>query len=221
MGIETLNPRNVADVNAVADLHLQFLGDSPVVRMGEGFLRRFFYVKLVEDGLIGVTICRHEGRVIGFISYTRDPLGFMGKGARRHFVFLAALMAAGVLRRPSFVKDLMFTLKMMRERGAEARTPQPGLGEVISLVTVPEFQKHIPEGGKNRLTVRLFEEMVNYFRAEQFDRVYLKVLPHNKASNILCSIMGCKFEKITEAGLTVHRYTYFLNRAAEGSAASP
>ena len=220
MGIETLNPRNLADVNAVADLHLKFLSDSPVVQLGEDFLRRFFYVKLIEDGSVVVTICRHEGRVVGFISYTHDPLGFMGKGARRHFVYLAWLMGTGVLKRPALLRGLMFTLRMMRERGSEGRTPQPGLGEVISLVTMPEFQKHIPDGGKNRLTVRLFEEMLNFFRAQRYDRVYLKVLPHNKASNILCSIMGCKFEKITEAGMTVHRYTYFLDRLGESSAAT-
>jgi hypothetical protein len=218
MGIETLDPRNTADVNAVADLHLQFLGDSPIVRLGEDFLRRFFYVKLVADGDVGVTLCRHEGRIIGFISYTRDPLGFIARGARRHLFFLAWLLGTGMLARPALARDVLFTLKMMRERSGEARKAEPGLGEVISLVTVPEFQKHIPEGGKNRLTVRLFEEMVAFFRGQGFDRVHLKVLPHNKASNILCSIMGCQFEKITEAGMTVHRYTYFLNRAAGGPA---
>ncbi len=212
MGIETLDPRNAADVNAVADLHLQFLGDSPIVRLGQNFLRRFFYVTLVADDEVGVILCRHEGRIIGFISFTRDPLGFISRGARRHLAALAWLMGTGMLARPALAKDVLFTLKMMRERSGEARKAgEPGLGEVISLVTVPEFQKHIPEGGKSRLTVRLFEEMVAYFRAQGFHRVHLKVLPQNKASNILCSIMGCQFEKITEAGLTVHRYTYFLN----------
>lgn len=220
MPIEKLNPRNTADVDAVADLHLQFLADSPIVALGERFLRRFFYVKLVEDELIGVTLCRHEGRIVGFISYTADPRGFMGRGIKHNFLFLCGLMTTSLLAKPSLWRGILRALKMMRERSTEAReAPAPGLGEVISLVTLPEFQKHIPEGGKSRLTVRLFEEMLAFFRGIGFDRVHLLVLPHNRASNILCSIMGCQFEKITFAGVATHRYTYFLNGRPDANAA--
>lgn len=218
MPIETLNPRNAADVNAVADLHLQFLGDSPIVGLGERFLRRFFYTKLVEDGSVVVTFCRQEGRIVGYISYTPDPLGFISRGVRQHFVYLCGLMTVSLLARPALFKGILLALKVMRERGPRQK-PEPGLGEVISLVTVPEFQKHVPEGGKSRLTVRLFEEMLAYFRGRGYERVHLLVLPHNRASNILCSIMGCQFEKITMAGIVTHRYTYFLNGRPESAAA--
>jgi hypothetical protein len=219
MAIETLNPRNAADVNAVAGLHLQFLGDSPIVGLGEQFLRRFFYTKLVEDGSVRVTLCRHEGRIIGYISYTPDPLGFMSRGIRRHFVYLCWLMSVSLLARPALLQGMLRALKFVRERGGQARNPEPGLGEVISLVAHPDFQKYVPEGGKSRLTVRLFEEMLAYFRGIGHDRVHLLVLPHNRASNILCSIMGCQFEKITTAGIVTHRYTYFLHGKPEAAAA--
>ena len=220
MPIETLNPRHACDVNAVADLHLQFLSDSPIVGLGERFLRRFFYVRLVEDGSVVVTICRHEGRIIGYISYTPDPFGFMSRGIRRHFVYLCSLMVVSLAAKPGLLKGILLALKMVRERGGQARQAEPGLGEVISLVTLPEFQKHVAEGGKSRLTVRLFEEMLSYFRGLQYERVHLLVLPHNRASNILCSIMGCQFEKITLVGVVTHRYTYFLNRKPEAATAS-
>jgi len=219
MAIETLNPRSAADVNAVADLHLQFLSDSPIVGLGERFLRRFFYTKLVEDGSVIVTICRHESRIIGYISYTPDPLQFMSRGIRRHFVYLCGLMTVSVLTQPALLKGIKTAMKVVRERGGQARQPEPGLGEVISLVSMPEFQKYVPEGGKSRLTVRLFEEMLAYFRGIGHERVHLLVLPHNRASNILCSIMGCQFEKITVAGIVTHRYTYFLNGKPETAAA--
>lgn len=219
MPIETLNPRNAADVKAVADLHREFLGDSPIVGLGERFVRCFFYSKLVEDGSVVVTICRHQGRIVGYISYTPDPKGFMSRGIRRHFFYLCWLMTVSVLERPALWKGVISALRVVRERGSQASEPEPGLGEVISLVTLPEFQKHVPEGGKSRLTVRLFEEMLAHFRGIGYERVHLLVLPHNRASNILCSIMGCQFEKITVAGVVVHRYTYFLNGRPEAAAA--
>lgn len=211
MSIERLNTRNPADVNAVADLHVTHLGDSPIVGLGPAFLRRFFYVKLVEDGLVGVTVCRKDGSIVGFISYTPDPNGFMMRGVRRHFFFLCWLMSTSLLLRPSMIRGILLALRFMRERGGEAgKEPAPGLGEVISLVALPDCQNYVPPGGKSRLTVRLFESMVEYFREKDYDRVHLLVQPSNRASNIFCSVMGCKFEKITTAGMVTHRYTYFL-----------
>ncbi|HEX5069206.1 MAG TPA: hypothetical protein VFV78_03235 [Vicinamibacterales bacterium] len=217
MPIEVLDGRRRDDVNAVAGLHEQFLADSPIVGLGGRFLREMFYGRLVEDGAVGVIICRHEGRIVGFASYTPDPGGFMGKGIRRHFPALCGIMARSVMARPSTLKGVWRALTIVRERGAEASRREAGLGEVISLVAVPEYQKIVPEGGKSRLTVRLFEEMIARFRAMRYQRVHLLVLPRNRASNILCSVMGCQFEKISVAGVPTHRYTFVLDAPASSA----
>jgi len=210
MPIEVLDGRHADDVNAVANLHEQFLADSPIVSLGGRFLRQMFYSRLVQDGALSVIICRHEGRIVGFISFTPDPTGFMGKGIRRHFLALGGIMARSVIERPSTLKGMWHALTIVRERAGESRQPEPGLGEVISLVALPEFQKLVPAGGKSRLTVRLFEEMLSAFRAMAFQRVRLLVLPQNRASNILCSVMGCQFEKVSVGGVPTHQYTYVL-----------
>jgi hypothetical protein len=57
MGLEKFNPRNTADVNAIADLHRLYLSDSMVVELGEPFLRDFYYGVLAEDGLVGAILC--------------------------------------------------------------------------------------------------------------------------------------------------------------------
>ena len=222
MSIELLNPRNPVERNAVAALHLELLADSPVVQMGRRFLRDFYYGTLVEDRLIDCTLCRADGRIAGFISYTRYPLDFMTRGMRRHFFRLAGLMGISILARPAMLKDLLLVARMMRDRGREAReAPNPATGEVLSLVAAHEYRNHVPQGGKSRVPVRLFEEMVSFFRAEGFSRVHLLVKPENKASNIFCSVMGCKFEKIAQAGMPIHRYTYEINPAVAGRERGP
>jgi len=37
------------------------------------------------------------------------------------------------------------------------------------------------------------------------------VEPGNRASNIFCSALGCRFEKIMFAGVVTYRYTYVLD----------
>lgn len=219
MAIETLDPGQTADVNAVADLHFQFLADSPIAGLGERFVRSFFYTRLVQDGAVRVIFCRHDGRIVGFISYTPDPHGFMARGIRKHFVYLCWLMSTSLLMKPALLSGVRRALSMVRERGGQTEPADPRLGEVISMVTLPDYQKHVPEGGKGRLTVRLFEEMVAGFRALGYDRIHLMVKPENRASNIMCSVMGCQFEKVIIGGIPTHRYTFFLNGRTDAAAA--
>lgn len=217
MPIETLDPRRSDDVGAIADIHFRLLGDSPIVGLGRRFVRDVFYGKLVEDGAVRVILCRHEGRIVGFISYTPDPQGFMGKGIRKHFAYLCWVMSLSLVTQPSLGKNVLRALGMVRERAGEKEQPDPRLGEVISLAVLPEFGKHIPEGGTVRVAVRLFQEAIAAFKAIQYERIHLLVQPSNKASNLLCSVMGCTFEKIMIAGLPAHRYTYHLGGKPESA----
>lgn len=221
MGIERLNAANAADVNAVADLHFKFLGDSPIVALGDRFVRKFFYTTLVRDAAVVVDLCRADGKVVGFISYTRDPRHFISNAVRRHFFSLCWLMGVSVLLRPVLLKTILQTLRLMTARTEESQAPDPRLGEVISLVALPEYQNHVAPGGKSRLTGRLFETMLAYFRELDYERVLLFVKPENRASNIFCSIMGCQFEKTTFNGAITHRYTYHLKKAEEPAQPAP
>jgi len=211
VSIERLDAANRADVEAVAGLHSRYLADSPVVQFGPRFLRDFYYAALVRDGLIGVTLCRADDRVIGFISYTADPLGFMTVGVRRHGIKLAGVMAASVATRPGTARDIAHVLRLMRERRGEAASGAPdNTGEVLSLVVDEAYRGYVPPGGKSRVAVRLFEASQDFFREHGLGRVRLLVQPGNIESNLFCNALGCEFEKITAGGGSVHRYTYSL-----------
>ena len=211
MSLERLDPGNAADVNSVADLHIKYLAESPIVKMGPRFLREFYYRQLVADGLIGCTLCRAGDQVVGFISYTDRPADFMSIGLRRHFMHLSWLLSVSVLARPAMLKDLMLVLRLMRVRAKDSRKESSaGCGEALSMAVIPEYQKHIPPDGRKRVAVRLFESAVEYCKAKGLERIHLWVQPSNLAANLFYSAMGCPFEKIVFAGVAVHLYTYWI-----------
>jgi len=226
MSIERLDPQKASDAEQVADLHFQYLNDSPIVRFGPSFLRRFFYRALVRDGLVGVSFYRHDGQIVGFISYTTEPFGFMGKGGRKRPFALIWSLLVGIVQRPATAKDIAKVLRVMRERADEgAVTGDEGAvtgdeGEVISLVVDSAYRGHVPEDGKARVAVRLFEDAIEFFKDHKVGRVHLLVRPENLASNIFCSSMGAAFGKIEYGGETVHRYTYEIPKAAQAVEAS-
>jgi ribosomal protein S18 acetylase RimI-like enzyme len=211
MGIERLDPDNRADVIGVASLHETYLPESPVVMLGPRFIREFYYRGLVKDDLVICSICRADGRVVGFLSYTKDPTRFMMRGLRKHFLSLARVMFESLVARPKMLSDLVRVWRIMSQRNRESREELPRVGEALSLAVVPEYQAYVPEGGNSRVALRLFESMTQYFRKEEIDRIRIMVQPSNRAANIFYSAMGCRFDKMVEAGVAVHRFTFYLN----------
>lgn len=208
MGVELLDPRCEEDVNAVAGLHERFLADSPVVAFGPRFVRSFYYRRLVADELMGCLVCRVDGRVAGFISFTKRPHDFMIVGMRRHLAALAGIMATSVLARPSTLKQIWNTLRTMRERAGQSADDSSGGAEVLSMATLPEYRKQILPGTGSRIPFLLYERVIEHLRGEGFRRVVFLVQPSNVASNLFFNAVGCQFEKVMVAGAPVHRYTY-------------
>lgn len=211
MGVEFLNPRNATDVGRVATLYEEHLADSPVVLLGPRFLREFFFKKLVESDLLGCLVCRVDGNVIAFLSWTNHPGDFIGRGIRKHFVALSWIMLKGLVERPSTIKQILSAVKIVSKRSGDAGSEHdPKAIEAISLVVPPEYQKHVPEGGKARTTVRLVQDLAEHARRQGTERVLYVVQPRNKASSIFFAVMGCELNKRTYAGEEVYVYTHHL-----------
>jgi hypothetical protein len=212
ISIELLDPRNTADVDAVASLHAKYLSHSLIVRLGGRFLRNFYYRTLVEDDLIRCTICRVDNRIVGFISYTKYPNDFIARGVRRHFVWLAWVMLSSVVQRPQLLRDIWEAFVTMRTPREEISPEQGGVGEGISVATAEGYRDYvIPETGK-RMPVQLFECMIQYFTDAGFDRLFVYVDPWNVASNRYCTAIGCRLVKTTLLGIPNHKFYYDIPR---------
>jgi len=211
MGIEYLNPRSAADVDRVATLYEENLADSPVVLLGPRFLREFFFKKLVESDLLGALVCRVDGNVVAFLSWTNHPGDFIGRGIKKHFVGLSWIMLKSIAQKPSTIKQILSAMRIVSKRSGDAgKEHDPKAIEAISLVVPPEYQKHVPEGGKARTTVRLVQDLAAHARKQGTERVLYVVQPRNKASSIFFAVMGCELNKRTYAGEEVYVYTHHL-----------
>jgi hypothetical protein len=213
MSMEFLDPRNAADVAAVASLHAQYLGTSLIVRLGDRFLRRFYYRVLVEDDLIACTICRADDRIVGFIAYTKYPNDFIARGVRRHFVLLAWVMLVSVVQRPRLLRQIWAAFLTMRTSREDVSRDPGGVGEGISVATASEYRDYVvPETGK-RMPEQLWDCMKQYFADAEFARFFVYVAPGNVASNRYCTAMGCRLVKTTLLGEPYHKFYYDFPRS--------
>lgn len=219
MGIERLDPHHVGDVRDVASLHGEHLPDTPAARMGAKFLREFYYATLIEDRLLDCVICRVDRRIVGFLGYTRHPYDFIVQGVRRHFGALAGIALRSLAGRTTTIENLSWVMRIMHARRSGSRgTSAHRTAEALALAVLPAFQRHVPPGGRSRVTIRLFEAMAEHCRSEGIERILFLVQPSNRASNILFSSIGCALETVSFAGESLHRYTYEVSGARSASA---
>jgi hypothetical protein len=210
MSIEQLDARNKADVDAVSALYEAELGDSPVVLLGPRFLREFYYSKLVECGLLGCFVYRIEGQVVAFMSFTKYPVDFVGRGIRRYPLRLCWIMLKTVVGKPKSIRNIIECLKSFGgDRGDHYS--EPGIIEALSLVVPTRHQRHVPPNGKSRLAVRFIETMAHYAKQEGAEQVLYVVRPENSASNLLFHSLGCHLRKGLYAGQTRHLFTHHVN----------
>jgi GNAT superfamily N-acetyltransferase len=163
-GIVSLDPDDGAQLEAFAALHEATLPDSVPVRFGRRFMTRFYFPKLVADGLAAGHLLRIEGRWAGFGFYTKVPHTMLREGIRRHFFFLCRLMPAVFLAHP---RALLAIPRLLRNRGGFPE--RPNTGYLLTLGVHPDFQGQRVEG--EPVSGLLMTRMLVYFREVGCDAV--------------------------------------------------
>jgi len=163
-GLVRLDPHDRAQLEAFADLHEATLPDSVPVRFGRRFMTRFYFPRLVEDGLAAGDLFRFEGRWAGYNLYTSFPHDMMRRAVRRHFFFLCAFMPTVFLANP---RGLLAIPKLLWNQGGFPSLPRTGYW--LTFGVLPEFRR-AQVGGK-RIANWLVERMVDYFREQGYEAV--------------------------------------------------
>lgn len=163
-GLVRLDPRDRAQLEAFADLHEATLPDSVPVKFGRRFMTRFYFPKLVADGLAAGDLYRFEGKWAGYNLYTKFPHTMLRDAIRRHFWFLCAFMPTVFLTNP---RALLAIPQMLANQGGFPELPRTGY--FLTFGVHPEFRGR--ETGGKRISAHLMERMFDYFRSEGFDAV--------------------------------------------------
>lgn len=186
-GLLPLDPSSPEQLEAFASLHEATLPDSVPVKFGRRFMTKFYFPKLVEDGLAAGDLFRFEGQWAGYNLYTKFPRTMLRDAIRRHFWFLCAFMPGVLLADP---RRLLAIPKMLRNQGGFPEKPRTGYW--LTFGVDPEFRR-AQVGGK-RIANLLVERMFEYFREEGYDAVEGTTDRSNGPALILYRTIGFKIE---------------------------
>ena len=217
--LREIDPANRRDVAAITRLHLGLLGHGPMARLGELFLRRFCYTVLLHDGLMRAALFEVDGRPAGFVAYTARSISFHREAVRRHWVYVACLIALSVVRDPRLVARLLHAVRLMFSRRAELNLGRDPLGEVLAIGVLPEYLT--PEF-VHRTAVRIGDELITHvvssLRRLGVDRMRMVVEAHNTPALLFYYHLGGRFEPYEHAGEPMVHVWFDLDGAAAGAA---
>jgi len=191
-GLVALDPDNREHVQAAARLHATLLGHSPIPRLGPLFMTRFFYSRLIKDGLVRCFLYRVNGQFVGFLSLTDRPYSFMEEGRRAHFVQLACILGLSLLARPSRLRILIDAVTV----GRRLPPADPArIGEFLSFGVLDEFVSYRDDVSGLRISTVLFDEGIRHFRESRFRRIEWNVDEDNVRAILFYRSYGATLEK--------------------------
>ena len=186
-GLVRLDPNDRAQLEAFADLHEVTLPSSVPVQFGRRFMTRFYFPKLVGDGLAAGDLFRFEGKWAGYNLYTKYPQTMLRDAIRRHFFFLCGFMPGVLLANPRALRAIP---KLLRNTGGFPELPRTGYW--LTFGVHPDFRRAQASG--KRIANLLVERMFEYFREEGFDAVEGTTDRTNGAALILYRTMGFRVQ---------------------------
>lgn len=177
-----------------ASLHRELLPTSSVVRLGDGFMRRFYYDALIADGLVLCDVAYHRDVPAGFIAWTGAPASFMSQGRRRHPLLLPWVLAGALVTDPRRVVTLAQVAGLTRRRAATARPAREG--ELLSFGVLPAYRGMSFRRETGRvIAVELFDRARAWFEAAGFTAMRAVVETDNREALLFYQAQdGCTFQ---------------------------
>lgn len=191
-----------ADMDRVADLHIELLGFGPMAGLGRRFVRDACYANNMRDGQLKVAVYEIDGVIGGFVAYTDRSISFHRTSLKKHWLRTAFTLIRSLIEDPRRIVALVRALAVLGSRRTEhGIVGNDPMGEVVCIAVQKEYLKteyRLPSGprpGESLIAYaahRLAELGVHEMR--------MLVDADNKAVLFLYRALGARFENYQQAG---------------------
>lgn len=108
--IRELEEANSDYIESIAELHKKAFPTFFLTQLGIPFLRTL-YMGYKEDKDSGIIVAEDNGKLVGFIAYSKDYPRFYKGLIKNHLIKFAICSAGAAIRHPSFIKRLLGAFK--------------------------------------------------------------------------------------------------------------
>jgi ribosomal protein S18 acetylase RimI-like enzyme len=177
----------VPTTHDIALLHKELLPESPISKLGIGFMEKFYYSVLPQEGLIFGAVAYVDDKPAAFISATSDAEGFMARGARLAIPTLIYAIVWSAVRQPrSVMAGVWEALRLMRQRGSGE-----AIGEILSFGVRTEFRDREFRRRTGLSIVKdLLASVTERFQQDNLSRARVVIDRDNRVAQALYGALG-------------------------------
>jgi len=192
------------DAAVVARLHMSLFGYGPVGQLGEGFLSRFCYTKLIREGLIRAAVFEVDGEPAGFVAYTTLAVTFHRLALRKYPLHAGGALIYSMVRSPRVVLSVLKALHLMVSR----RSQQEELGsdpcaEILAFGVLPQYRdREFVRRTGIRISQRLVEHATTFFKQNGLSEARAVVDTTNRPTLLFYRMLGASLEPYVQAGIS-------------------
>lgn len=162
----------------ISKLHSRLLPESSLSRLGQFFLKNYYYKVLVKNGLIDAYLYKTRNCYVGFVVCTDFPFNFMKKGMQRNLLYLFLIIFISLCQNPFRVKILIdilgdkFPALLKNKIGVES-------GQFLSFGVLEEYRVVVDNESGQTIPHTLMKKVFEHFKERKKKYFFLLVLKSN------------------------------------------
>lgn len=189
---------NKKEVARIVEIHIKSFQNFFLTFLGKAFLTQL-YVSYIEDERSGIIVCKKNGRIIGFIAYSKDYSGFYKRILKKRFIQFGYYAFFAFLRNPKILKRLLSAFNKSEEVKKDSNYI-----ELASIAVDTSFQAI----GIGKLLLDYLKNMVDF---NEFDYINLETdaINNEKVNNFYLKNEFSLFRQYqTNEGRLMNEYRY-------------
>ena len=173
------DPRDFQQMEVIVSIHKAVLPESFVVRMGNYFMKRFYYTVLPKMGFLNCLLLQYKGTYAGIIVTNIKPFSLIRSSIPSNFFTFCWVMCVSLLQLAQRFAVLFEVLKYKPDPILRSFEQTGTAFEILTIGVLSSFRQVIlPDGRK--LSHALLHEAVSYYRAKGFTHVTGQILKSNQ-----------------------------------------
>tara|TARA_B100000886_G_scaffold67550_1_gene42528 strand:+ start:631 stop:1254 length:624 start_codon:yes stop_codon:yes gene_type:complete len=178
-------------IDAMTNLHSTLVPQSHPARLGRIFMSKFYFYVLPRLNLLDGYLCKIKDQYVGFILFTTRPNSFITDGIKAAPMYFSFILINMIIMNPILIfKILNMIFQKKKEKNNIIRE---SCGKWLTFGVLPEVLKIVDDSG-HRISHKLVEKMVSWFKKRGCKKIFAGVRKNNLAAILFYNSLG--FEMI-------------------------
>ena len=173
------NQENKEQMNFICSIHAEVLPDSFVVKMGNLFMKGFYYNLLPKLGFLKCYLAQYKGRYVGIIVTNKKPFSLIRSSMSYYFFRISCIVIFSILSKPSRLKTLIEVIKYKPDPLLKKFENSGKAFEILTIGVLNKYRRIFVFENK-KISHLLLKHAAKVYKKGNYNKVTGQILKSNR-----------------------------------------